>query len=102
MTPEQFLKLPKYAQDEIEKLGRENDSLERQIASIIAPEITPIHWEVTTVKRGIPYNASVVFSVGEHGRKIEVSLRDGGIEIFGSHQLVVVPKVSNSIHVSVK
>lgn len=103
-TPEQFQKLPKWAQDEILRLQNNHQSLLTKLDEINGDSETNTFLVEGLSERPLPKNSCVDFKVGENNlNTVSVYIRKNGtIDINANskmaQQLVIVPNAANSFY----
>ncbi len=98
-TPEQFAKLPKWAQQHIRLLEMRLKEAQEDARKNAGPENSrvTIGWEPSfKVRDDHPFR----FSLGDDSMNhVQVSFHHGGLQIMGGRSIVVLPSASNVIHV---
>lgn len=121
MTDEQFSKLPKYVQDELQQARRRTARLQEELAGLRGEKQTRIHypsdkglWSESDDRHYLDPLETVRFIFDddfdvEHPRRyLDVRLRTESalhptrLEIHGSRRLIVLPVAANSILVDVE
>lgn len=100
MTPAQYDKLPQYAKDEIVKLRDTVHTLSTHLQQVHQQVGTPVKWASHKQEYGIPARARIEFQTPEG--EIEVSLRDGRLDIHSDGTLVIEPWAANACYISSK
>ena len=105
IDPERFLKLPKWAQDDIANKGRTITRLVDRILELSEPELiqdtdTVVH-EYAHPDQRLPKGSIIRFDV--NGGEVDVRVNDGTLEIrSNTGMLSIAPRVSNVVEVTVR
>jgi hypothetical protein len=107
MTPEQFGRLPGYAQKELTALRASVDSLQRTIKTIRNEEQTKIRWGYENLSESFGYIRdieTVFFFVDGPRRAIRARLREGGsvLNLNADDGMIIEPYSTNDITVRLK
>lgn len=107
MTPDQFNKLPGYAQKELTALRQQVGSLQATIHTIRNEEPTKIRWGHDTLSESFGYisdSETVFFLVDGPRRAIRARLKEGGaiLNLNADDALIVEPYSTNSITLRLK
>ena len=100
-TPQQFDRLPKWAQNEIKKLQFRCDDQQKEMAQLNGDEETNTYQSVGLEKRPLPNNARIVFVTDEetsfevHVERGELYVRESGCV----KKMAITPHVSNVIYI---
>lgn len=102
MTEEQFLRLPRWAQTEVERLIRERNAYEARLHAL---ETTPgtdrgeiSHGDHRRPWRGIPRGDAVRFHVDDDGGCVEVRVEPEGVLVRGQEgRLAVLPRSGSNM-----
>lgn len=109
-TDEQYAKLPKHAQETIERLRRELREAQVEVVELkneLAPppgygEAGVRYWRMAE-ERALPVDSTVCFRVGDHGDvRIMVQKDRHGksfLDICGDQRLTVHPQASNYVQI---
>jgi hypothetical protein len=94
-------KLPKWTQNYIAKLERDVASWKRSAFQVNAGKDGAISWSMLLDNEagGIPEDATVRMVV-ENGY-IDLRLHDGIVEVYGSRQVLIIPRAANAFHIAV-
>jgi len=105
MTDPREEKLPRWARDELAKARRAARDAERKLADhVAAAERSRIWYGSYDNPIYVPETNGyqrLHFTLGERDTydEIQVSIKDGGLEVMGGHGIVLEPQVSNVVHV---
>lgn len=107
MTPEQFNKLPGYAQKELTALRASVDSLQGTIKTIRNEEQTKIRWGYENLSESFGYIRdieTIFFLVDGPRRAIRARLKEGGaiLNLNADGSLVIEPSSANDINLKLK
>ena len=102
LTNEQFFKLPKWAQNEINSLRNNNESLQKQLDEMFGHSDTNTFMRSGMDRKGLPNNSNIEFNLPNGN--IEVRIDKGALSIYGSYtrgRLAIFPNVSNVVRVEI-
>ena len=105
MTNEQFFKLPRYAQNEINRLRNNVDYFEEKLNQLKGKEKTNVFFsEGGAGERPLPRRSRVTFKLGEHwNEKVDVYMNEEKKYLrISLDDMIVSPVASNVIRVSKK
>ena len=100
MDNEKFMKLPRWAKDEINRLERNSQDAEEQIRQMNSGEESLVYWNdgLAREKHGLPDRATVTFQTPNG--PISVMIRDGELSVMSmAINLLVRPSAANSIRI---
>lgn len=96
-------KLPKWAQDEINRLERDVASLKRDLHAIANSGEADAYVDTGDSKIGLPPYSRVIFRVMPGPSCVECVRQGNGIAVYASGgRLLVIPQASNVIHAQVE
>jgi len=104
MENDKFFKLPKYAQNEINKLRNDVEYYKKKVNQIEGKEETNVYLTEGRIDnaRPLPKNSQVMFVIKPEEKlyqQIEVRIREGRLEVSGYRTLRIEPRASNVIHI---
>ena len=94
-------RLPKWAQTHIANLEHSLASTKRQLVAVETRDTEVFLWAgLTEDHLPLPPRSRIVFKTGPAwDDKFEVAVRDGLLEVYGNHQMKVMPWASNRVTV---
>ncbi len=96
---EKIKKLPQWAQSEISRLDSSLNTVNKQIAQYEGNAETKIHRLGIGKDIPVPDFNAIGFKV-DNG-SIDISIVDGELRVYTNHLLIVKPRASNSVYLSV-
>lgn len=100
-TPEQFAKLPKWAQMEINRLNADLKAEQETLAAINGdPAVMPVvSWHHLMQEHPLPDHCSVRMNLPKG--HVEFQIIDDYVRVSCYHNLIVMPSASNTVHLRV-
>lgn len=81
MSEEQLRKLPKWAQDRVRTLERDNETLREEIKAVTEGQgETNVYFAHGSIQRGLPKNSRIVFEV--NGTEITLDVWNGQLRVY--------------------
>lgn len=102
ITQNQIEKLPKWAQQEINRLTNENESLKNKLASFNGEAETNTFIRSGRDKIPLPKNSRISFEIGLSSFDIIIDGDLLNVHHSGDGKLVVMPCVSNVVNIAIK
>ena len=96
ITNEQFFKLPKFAQREINKLRNDLDYHKKKIDEMLSTEPSNVQISQYPENKNLPNNSNIRFNFKD-GNYMEISIIDEQIRVHGYNAIKILPRASNSI-----
>lgn len=105
-TEEQFSKLPKWAQSEINRLKNNNKGLTEKLEQFNGQGETNTYLVDGMDKKPLPKNSHIDFMMGERNlNRVSVYVRSNGMVDINAdsrlgHDVVILPRAANSFYIS--
>lgn len=96
MTNEQFFKLPKFAQMEINRLRNDLTWNNKKIDEMLSTEPSNVQISQYPDNKNLPNNSNIRFNF-KSGNYMEISIYDEQIRVHGKNAIKVLPSASNAI-----
>jgi len=101
ITNEQFLKLPKFAQNEINKLRNDLTWTEKKMDEMLSVEPSNVQISEYPKNKNLPKNSQIRFNF-KNGTYIEIRIVEEQLRVHGNDSVKVLPRASNSLYMEVK
>lgn len=104
MENDKFFKLPKYAQNEINRLRNDVEYYKKKVNQIEGKEETNVYLVegLLSDARPLPKNSHIMFVVNPDEKifqRIQISIKMNRIEVSGDRTLRIEPRTSNAVHI---
>lgn len=102
MDQQKLAKLPRWAQDELQRLQRTNVALKARIEQFSGEAATKVHYCMGTDKIPLPDGWPIRFTLGEvYDAHVSVRIMEGGttLQLMGGASLSVRPMTTNMVEV---